>query len=140
MNEQQKFWADDYAQEYIRKNSNFDAKLGAEGWSKMLASAETIDSILECGCDIGRNIQFLNAINPSATKSVIEISKPAFDFVTTHFDLEHAFNGPIVDSKFPVAFDLVFTMGVLIHVHPDDLLENMKAMFDHSNRYVLMGE
>lgn len=106
----------------------------------MLGRAQTINSILECGCNIGRNIGFLNETEPQATKSVIEISKPAFDFVTSHFDLERAFNGPIENSIFPNTFDLVFTCGVLIHIHPDSLLANMQKMFDHSTRYVLMAE
>lgn len=140
MNEQQRFWADDYAQDYIRKNSQFDSKLGAEGWQKMLAKAEGVRSVLECGCNIGRNIGFLNAVLPDATKSVIEISKPAFDFVTQQYRLEQAFNGPIEASSLSGNFDLVFTIGVLIHIHPDDLLANMRKMFDYSGKYVLMGE
>jgi hypothetical protein len=31
-------------------------------------------------------------------------------------------------------------MGVLIHIHPDDLLANMRKMFDYSNKYILIGE
>ena len=61
MNEQQQFWAQDYAEEYMRKNSEFDRALGVEGWRKMLAGCQDIDSILECGCNIGRNIDFLTA-------------------------------------------------------------------------------
>jgi len=57
VNEQQKFWANDYAQEYIKKNSSFNQKLGKECWEKMLASTGEINSILECGCNIGRNIK-----------------------------------------------------------------------------------
>lgn len=140
MNEQQNFWANDYAQEYIRKNSGFDQALGIEGWRKMLAKTEGIGSILECGCNIGRNIGFLEAVLPSATKSVIEISKPAFEFVTRQHQLEHAFNGSIEASDFTNQFDLVFTIGVLIHIHPDDLLANMRKMYDYSDKYVLMGE
>jgi pseudaminic acid biosynthesis-associated methylase len=106
----------------------------------MLAKAEGIDSILECGCNIGRNIGFLDAALPSARKSVIEISKPAFDFITRQHTIEHAFNGSIDASNIADRFDLVFTIGVLIHIHPDDLLVNMRRIFDYSGRYVLMGE
>jgi len=140
MNEQQQFWAQDYAEEYMRKNSEFDRALGVEGWRKMLAGCQDIDSILECGCNIGRNIDFLTAALPEATKAVVEISKPAFDFVTRKHRLAQAFNGPIEASAFPDRFDLVFTIGVLIHIHPDNLLTVMKKMFDYSNKYVLIGE
>jgi pseudaminic acid biosynthesis-associated methylase len=140
MNDQQRFWAEEYASDYIRKNSEFDPVLGAEGWKKMLAKADAVESILECGCNIGRNIRFLNSTHPSARKSIVEISRPAFDFVCSKYKIEHAFNGAIVDSRFPQTFDLVFTTGVLIHIHPNDLLANMRQIFNHSHRYVLIGE
>ena len=141
MNEQQNFWANSYAEDYIRKNSAFDKKLGAECWELMLSKADGITSILECGCNIGRNIGFLNEVLPEASKSIIEISKPAYDFVTHQYHLHKTFNGAIVDSNFATGeFDLVFTMGVLIHIHPDDLLANMRKMYEYSGKYILMGE
>jgi pseudaminic acid biosynthesis-associated methylase len=140
MNEQQNFWAVDYAKDYIKKNSEFDHLLGIEAWRKMLGKADGIESVLECGCNIGRNIKFLNEVFPSATKSVIEISKPAFEFVTQQYGLDHAFNGSILEANFEKTFDLVFTMGVLIHIHPDQLLTNMRKIFVSSNKYILMGE
>ena len=140
-NEQQNFWAEKYALEYIEKNKNFNAELGIEGWAKMLEKAEGIKTVLECGCNIGRNIQFLNSVLPNAKKAIIEISKPAFDFVTDTFEINKSFNGPILKSNFEdKSFDLVFTCGVMIHIHPDDLLANMKKLYDLSNTYILIGE
>jgi pseudaminic acid biosynthesis-associated methylase len=141
LNEQQKFWAKDYANEYIEKNKAFDQKLGVDGWKIMLNKASNITSILECGCNVGRNIGFLNSIMPESKKSIIEISKPAYDFVTNSYETDKSFNGSILDSSFePNCFDLVFTCGVLIHIHPDELLVNMKKMFDYSKKYILIGE
>ena len=141
INEQQNFWKNEYALEYIEKNKNFNEILGVEGWRKMLANSQGIYSILECGCNIGRNLRFLNQSNPNATKSIIEISKPAFEFVTNFYELREAFNGPIVDAKLESnSFDLVFTIGVLIHIHPSDLLKNLEKMYLWSNKYILIGE
>jgi len=141
MNEQQNYWANSYAEEYISKNSSFDKRLGTECWKTMLSRAHGIYSILECGCNIGRNIGFLNECLPASSKSIIEISTPAYNYVTNHFVLEKAFNGAIVDSKFTEReFDLVYTMGVLIHIHPDDLLANMGKMYEYSGKYILIGE
>ncbi|HEX7887954.1 MAG TPA: pseudaminic acid biosynthesis-associated methylase [Ramlibacter sp.] len=141
MNEQQNFWARDYAQQYIEKNSRFEADFGVEAWRQMLAQAADVKSYLECGPNIGRNIDFLQQVLPQARKSIVEISAPAFDFVTRKHAFEHAFNGSIEESALPQgAFDLVYTIGVLIHVHPDNLLRVMKKMFDYSSRYVLFGE
>lgn len=141
MNEQQNFWAKTYADEYIKKNQNFDAKLGIEGWKKMLTKAGEIKSVLECGSNIGRNIGFLNQVLPNAKKSIIEISKPAFDFVTSRYSIDRACNSAIIDANFePGSFDLTFTMGVMIHIHPDDLLQNLNMVFSLSSKYILIGE
>jgi pseudaminic acid biosynthesis-associated methylase len=140
MNEQETFWAHEYAGEYIDKNAEFESALGVEAWRLMLAKAGGVHSVLECGCNIGRNIGFLNAVLPDASKSAIEISKPAFQHVTRLYALKHAFNGSIEESDLPAGFDLVFTLGVLIHIHPDNLLVNMRKMHGLSGKYILMGE
>lgn len=141
LNEQQAFWAYQYASDYISKNSSFDVELGNDAWRKMLTKASEINAVLECGCNIGRNIGFLNNVIPGASKSIIEISKPAFEFVTSHYDIDQSFNGPIVESGFASnSFELAFTIGVLIHIHPDDLLENMRKLFEYSCKYILIGE
>lgn len=140
--EQERFWAKTYAQEYIEKNRIFDHELGAQAWSLMLRATDgKIASYLECGCNIGRNIEQLKLVLPDAQPSVIEISKPAFKVVTARHQFAHAFNGAILDADFTDgSFDLVFTMGVLIHINPDQLLEHMRKMLAFSSHYVLFGE
>lgn len=140
--EQEQFWATVYAKDYIEKNSCFDNDLGADAWAHMLAKAERpIGTYLECGCNIGRNIDQLQKVIPEARPSIIEISKPAFELVTSRFNFDRSFNGAILEADFePSSFDLVFTMGVLIHINPDQLLDHMRRMFDSSRRYILMGE
>lgn len=140
-NEQQNFWVNEYAKDYIKKNTEFDSERGVEGWRKILKSTSGITSVLECGSNIGRNIGFLNQVLPNAKKSLIEISPKAYEFVTNQYKLEKSFNGAIVDSAFESnSFDLTFTIGVLIHIHPDDLLDNMRKMFEYSNKYIVIGE
>lgn len=141
MNEQQNFWGQEYADEYVRKNSIFNWEMGIKGWAQMVNRASNIQSVLECGCNIGRNINILNHLLPDAEKSIIEISKVAFDIATTKYELKNAYNGPIVNANFQKgAFDLVFSMGVLIHIHPDDLLANMEKMHSLTSKYILIGE
>lgn len=141
LNEQQKFWQNEYAEEYIKKNSEFDLHTGIKGWSTILNRTSNISSVLECGCNIGRNINFLNHVLPNASKSIIEISPKAYDIVTNQYKIEKSFNGPILDSKFEKnTFDLTFTTGVLIHIHPDDLVQNMAKLFEYSNIYIVIGE
>ena len=141
MNEQQNFWIQEYAEEYRRENSSFDLQIGIKGWAEMLRSVSGISSLLECGSNIGRNINFLNFLLPGAKKSVIEISPEAFNIVTNQYTIERSFNGPIIEyTFFPSSFYLVFTSGVLIHIHPDDLLQNMQKMHNLSSKYILIAE
>jgi spore coat polysaccharide biosynthesis protein SpsF len=139
-NEQEIFWSEQYAEDYIKKNAEFDAILGVQAWEKMLASTSGITSLLECGCNIGRNIDSLERLLPSASKSIIEISKPAFDFVSSRHALAQKFNGSILESSLEGSFDLVYTMGVLIHINPDELLANLEKAYNYSNKYLLFGE
>ena len=141
MNEQQEFWKESYAEEYIKKNSSYNGKLGIECWKQILKKSEGINSILECGSNVGRNISSLEAIYPDAQKSIIEISDQAFEVINKKFNFEYTFNGTILESGFPSNyFDLVFTSGVLIHIHPDEVLANMNKMFEYSNKYILVAE
>lgn len=140
-NKQQNFWINQYAQEYRNKNNAWDVELGVEGWIKMLNKTNNIDNLLECGCNIGRNISLLNKALPNSKKSIIEISPEAFNIANNTYEIDKSFNGSIIDSNFEnESFDLVFSSGVLIHIHPKDLLANMKKMFDYSKKYVLIAE
>jgi spore coat polysaccharide biosynthesis protein SpsF len=144
MNEQELFWSEKYEQSYINKNSNFDEKLALKGWNKILTFFHQKNyipqSILECGSNIGRNINYLNKIYPKSEKSIIEISKKAFEISCNNYDLKYSSNTSILKSNIESQFDLVFTMGVLIHIHPDDLLSNLKKIFDYSSEYIIIGE
>lgn len=141
--DQELFWENEYARDYIDKNIDFDNRLGSEAWSKVFSSIKKhpLRNYLECGCSIGRNIEQLKISQPSLTPSIIEISEPAFSYVTSRHTFEYSFNGAILDSKLPTNyFDLVFTMGVLIHINPDDLMRTLSRMYDYSKKYVLLGE
>ena len=141
MNEQESFWRDQYAKSYREKNQSFDQDLGVAGWKEMLRRADGVQTVLECGSNIGRNIGFLETCLPQARMSLIELSPEAYRVATADHRTEHSFNGSILDSKLPSGhFDLVFTCGVLIHIHPDDLLANMARMFEYSRKYILIAE
>jgi pseudaminic acid biosynthesis-associated methylase len=141
MNEQENFWKDEYASDYLKKNNSFDRSLGIDCWSQMLSKTKGIETILECGSNLGRNIDFLDEVLPKASKSIIEISPKAYEIVTSRYNLSSSFNGTILNSSFEEnSFDLVYTIGVLIHIHPDELMQNMTKMFSYSKQYILMGE
>ncbi len=138
---QEIFWRDTYAEEYITRNNHFDLDLGIKAWAQMTRRLESVKSILECGCNIGRNINFLNHLMPNTDKSIVEISPVAFRIVSEKYSLVDALNCSIKDCDFNgKQFDLVFTTGVLIHISPEDLLENLTKLYSLSKKYILFSE
>jgi len=143
MNKQEEFWHSKYASEYIERNKNFDIDLGITAWEKMLTEVEldSLSSILELGCNIGRNLHVFEKLLPEAQKSIVEISPLAFNTVTKNFKLKDSQNKSILESDLPLnSFDLVFTSGVLIHVNPNDLIKTMSKMYNYSKKYILICE
>jgi len=102
---------------------------------------DSLSSILELGCNIGRNLHVFEKLLPEAQKSIVEISPLAFNTVTKNFKLKDSQNKSILDSDLPLnSFDLVFTSGVLVHVDPNDLLKTMSKMYNYSRKYILIVE
>lgn len=140
-NEQEKFWEAKYSKEYIQKNSNFNHGLLIEGWKEILKSVSAPSNILECGANIGRNIEALNHIYPEAAKTAIEISEDASKILRNKYKDLNVVNSSILASEITNnSFDLSFTMGVLIHINPNDLKQNLEKVILSSNRYVVIGE
>lgn len=141
LNEQENFWLQ-IEREYIDANSNFDKTLGVKAWLTMLNKIplQNIKTVLECGSNIGRNINYLNEVLPQASKSIIELSEKAYHIVKEKYQISHSFLGSIQDAVFKNDFDLVFTSGVLIHIHPSELLRTMSKLYEFSNKYILIGE
>ena len=135
------FWKEEYRDDYMKKNAEFDSVLGVEAWKLMVKNTQSISSIVECGCNIGRNIDFLKQINPDYDISAIDVNEKAINFVKEKYNISDSFVGRIEDASFKNnKYDLAFTMGVLIHVHPDELLATAKKVVDMSKKYVLIGE
>ena len=141
-NQQETFWKNEITQSYVTDNSRFDEILGQTAWKRMLTKVDTegITSYLDCGSNIGKNIAVLKKILPLSNSNIIEIAELPFRICTTTFEIKDSFLGSIKDARFKKQFELVFSMGVLIHVHPDELLETMRNMFNLSSRYIILGE
>ncbi len=142
MNEQEEFWTREIASAYRADNDDFDEHNGLIAWQKMIGALPVteIRSYLECGSNIGRNVGILARLMPTWSPNVVEINSQALKICKERHEIASSFNGSIKDSVFDNNFDLVFSCGVLIHVSPDDLLETMQRMYDHSSRFLLIAE
>jgi len=96
-------------------------------------------SMLEVGCGTGENLRAINEECPGVELFGIEPNKLAFDIAVSDSPgvlLNNSFENFSDKRK----FDLVFTWGVLIHVHPDNLKAFMQKIVDYSNKYVIAVE
>tara|TARA_B110000027_G_C16113327_1_gene298912 strand:- start:1183 stop:1800 length:618 start_codon:yes stop_codon:yes gene_type:complete len=137
-NNQLKYWKANSA--YIKRNKNFDNKLGKKVWQDLLKDKK-INTVLECGSNIGRNLKQINLVDPTKKLSFIEINKQAYEICLLNKNISSSFNESIENCKINKnQFDLVFTAGVLIHVNKENLSKIIKNIIDWSNKYVLVME
>jgi len=142
MNEQEVFWSSHIGEAYRKENDSFSSDIGVAAWDVMFSkiSKDDIQSYLECGSNIGRNVGLLHRLIPHATANVVEINSESLQICRDRWNISSCYLGSISTAQFNQKFDLVFSCGVLIHVNPEDLLASMKSMFELSSRYVLIAE
>ncbi len=139
-------WRGEFGDAYIGRNESLTdvLRLRTRVWAELLkhtAAAEPA-SILEVGSNIGLNLRaierlsgaVLHAVEPNATARQRLVN----DRVVAAERLHNATGQhlPFGDGE----IDLVFTVGVLIHVHPDELGSVADEMHRVSNRWILVAE
>jgi hypothetical protein len=83
INDQQLFWKEQYAKDYISKNDNYDLAGGVKCWATMLQRTEPIISLLECGSNVGKNIRILTMYYPLLRNQLSKsVPKPIRKFPT----------------------------------------------------------
>jgi spore coat polysaccharide biosynthesis protein SpsF len=140
MNDQEALWAGDFGKVYtIRQNHNLMAT--RVFFRKALAMAILSNpQILELGAGVGHNLLALRKKYEGAWLTGVEINPRAFD------ELQIVANKSIHCSLLDFApkpderWDLVFTKGVLIHVHPTDLEQAYTTIYECSSQYILLCE
>ncbi|HOY62836.1 MAG TPA: pseudaminic acid biosynthesis-associated methylase [bacterium] len=138
--DQESFWATDFGNEYIIRNSSEDYIAPKMRFlSCAISKCRKIDSVIEFGSNIGLNMIALRPLLPKAKLSAVEINPVAYEKVKSLGFVE-TFNESILEFKSDRKWDLVFTKGVLIHINPDRLPDVYDRMFSASREYVLMCE
>lgn len=97
-------------------------------------------SVLDVGTNAGWNLRALRDVDPSVKLAGAEINPHvAVTASSMEFDVEVC-AAREVGQRFPKAFDLVMTSGVLIHVPPHLIGETMSAIIAASKRWILAVE
>ncbi|MBF0621725.1 MAG: methyltransferase domain-containing protein [Magnetococcales bacterium] len=140
------FWRGDFGNEYINRNEANPGHVQSliRFWSDILRTTDGAppESILEVGANIGNNLRALSWIT-FADLWGLEPNKQARRRLIDDGILD---NNRILDGAASAidlkdgAVDMVFTSGVLIHIHPDDLEASCREMFRVSSRYIVCVE
>lgn len=142
--EQEEFWAGDFGNQYLSRNTLSQAAGKSLGlWSRVLSCmASRPSSILEFGCNIGTNLIALGQLLPQATLHGMEINVKAAK--EAQRNLQSTGRGTVtLQSLFDgnqSGYDLVFTRGVLIHQAPEMLPLAYEKIYMASSRYICLCE
>ena len=143
---QSSIWRGEFGDAYTERNANSPQNISARiaMWGrifKTLVGAQP-GSILEVGANLGMNLQALGhltsaelfAVEPNALARAKLMESQVLPANNISDCLAH-------DLRFPdESFDLVFTSGVLIHIHPDNLLSSCSEIHRVTRRYIVCIE
>ena len=139
---QEQLWRGGFGNAYTDRNTVADDKLRAltKHWARIMRATEGAppQSILEVGANIGLNLRALRRLT-GATFIALEPNAKARQHLVADgvVGAEWALDG--LGNAIPLgpdAVDMAFTSGVLIHVHPDDLLATCMELHRVSSRYI----
>jgi len=139
--EQEKFWATEFGDEYIGRNTtddNYPTRLNL--FSKVFESTTGVNSVFEFGANIGNNLYAIHSLLPKAEIKAIEINKEAHAALNQNDWMTECHLGSILENSFPDSCDFSFTSGVMIHINPDELPKVYKALYEASRKYVMVCE
>ena len=140
VSEQEKFWMGEFGIKYNQRNAGAHLVDGRAHLLKdALKSTSEIKNVIEFGANIGLNICALKNLYPKINLSAIEINKEAIDRLLEIQGLK-VYQGSVLDMHTEGLYDLVISVGLLIHINPNDL----SAVYDNihrvSGRYILIAE
>jgi len=139
--EQSEFWRGSFGDQYTDRNS--DASIITSNMSlfeRIIGSTGSLDNILEFGCNRGLNLLAIRQLMPKAELSGVDVNVKALQNLKQVDNRVVVMEGTIESFVSEKLFDLVFTKGVLIHIHPDNLELAYSQIEKHSRRYVLIAE
>lgn len=111
-------------------------------WLVGLEPFRVARSALELGCNVGRNLFVLQQRYPEMALHGVDINTDAIEYARTRVRAEFLV-GDLYDLDMILSdrmVDIIFTMGVLIHLHPDALPQILEVMARHAQRALVLVE
>lgn len=139
---QTNFWSGTFGDAYVDRNATSDKDVAAAIflWSDILklTIGAPPRSILEIGSNIGINLRALKTIIDADLYAVEPNDKARTILIRDSVLPESNVRAGVAQSiAFPDGVaDLAFTSGMLIHIHPDELLAACKEIHRCARRYI----
>jgi spore coat polysaccharide biosynthesis protein SpsF len=142
LGKQESLWRGEFGNVYTDRNAVTDQRLASltTHWVKILRATigSPPESILEVGANIGLNLRALRrltnanlfALEPNAKARAVLVDEGIVPASNVHDGLATAI--PLADD----AVDFAFTSGVLIHIHPSNLLASCREVHRVTRRYL----
>jgi pseudaminic acid biosynthesis-associated methylase len=135
----EQLWAGEFGNAYLERNRAAGLPR-ASFWRSLLAEFP-VRRALEVGCNVGANLRWLVEQIPPHDVYGVDINESALAELRQAVTGVNALLCPARELPFRDGwFDLVFTMGVLIHQPEGTLPLVMNEIVRCSRRYVLCGE
>lgn len=148
MNAQEVAWAGEHGDTYNRRSpGNEDANfhffervlnLGAQkrlGWPQIKPG-----SIIELGAGQGANLRALHRLLPAAELAGVELNRQAAQVLAATTHATRVYNASIFDWEPDRQWELAFTKGLLIHIHPDEIGMAYEMLHRAAARWILIAE
>lgn len=135
----EELWAGDFGDDYVERN------LGAYDhrepfWASMMTELRP-NRVLEVGANVGGNLQWIAQHVEPGSVCGVDVNRKALELLHQRVPGVSSMWTPARELPFRDGwFDLVFTMGVLIHQPESTLPLVMAEMVRCSRRWVLCGE
>ncbi|MCF8475407.1 MAG: methyltransferase domain-containing protein [Pseudolabrys sp.] len=143
---QLEFWRNEFGQSYTERNIGNPGNLRARiaMWASILDRmvGEPPESILEVGANVGNNLRALRTLTGAAFYAVEPIKKAREALIADGVvEANSVLDNSAAKIDLPDnTVDMAFTNGVLIHIHPDDLLASCSEMYRVSKKYIVCVE
>lgn len=138
MNTQHQFWAGEGGDAYTDRNFvSWPQRMPF--WTRILQLTGA-RSVLEVGCNAGWNLLALRTIHPWVLLAGTEINETAANRARALGLSVGDIPATDTGTALPYTYDMVFTVGVLIHISQQDIPGAMKEIVAVSKRYVLSVE
>src|ERR1700721_1838991 len=118
--DQEKFWAGQFGDEYIERNTGARALADTVAlFSRILSRCPGSGSLIEFGANTGINLRAIRSLRPTMSLDAVEINENAVSELTRWGGARRVYHRSILEFESEETYDIALMKGVLIHSNPE---------------------